>query len=156
MKGRRFPGYSPLYRTQSAKNWARGFRVAQLDPEGLSVYAQSLVIAAYLVAPFALGQMLSIEPQLTLSVDVTVYPKTALFRACYLFTGRCWVWLVPGDVEGQVKVHFALKDEGDLAVLQGEFANALIDHAVRWQIDCQTQGIRSALISAALTEASNV
>lgn len=100
--------------------------------------------------------MLSIEPQLTLSVDVTVYPKAALFRACYHFTGRSWVWLTPGDEEGQVKVHFALKDEGDPAVLQGDFANALIDHAVRWQIDSQTQDIRSALISAALAEASHV
>lgn len=30
---------------------------------------------------------------LTLIVDTTLYPEEALFRACYLFTDRCYLFL---------------------------------------------------------------
>jgi len=99
--------------------------------------------------------MLQIAPELTIVIDPAIYPKTALFRCCYLFTDRCWIWLTP-STNDNISIHFVRKSSGDdLRALQGEFANALIDHVVRWQVDQETRAIRQVIITAALGEAAH-
>jgi His-Xaa-Ser system protein HxsD len=98
--------------------------------------------------------MLTIEPDVSLVVSMRVYPRAALFRTCYLFTGKCWIWLAPVN-DDEVAVNLLRKDaQEDVTILQREFANALIDHAVRWEIDSETRDMRSLVMAAALGEAT--
>ena len=86
-------------------------------------------------------------------VDTRIYTREALFRACYRFTDRCYVFL---RTQGQdaVLVEFRGKTStGDLSQLLGEFANELIDQQVRADIALETKGVRTLIVSQAFAEA---
>jgi len=93
-----------------------------------------------------------IAVEFSLSVDTSIYPREAVFRTCYAFTDRCYVWLK--RVEGStISVNFARKNQGvDLTELKGEFANTLIDFALRDSIERQTREIRATIVKTALAE----
>jgi len=93
-----------------------------------------------------------ITVEFSISIDTSIYPKAVVFRACYTFTDRCYVWLK--RVEGAtISVNFVRKNQSaSLTALQGEFANALIDFALRDSIEQQTREIRATIVQTALAE----
>jgi len=89
-------------------------------------------------------------PAHRLTVDLRCYPREVLFRTCYAFTDRCYIWLEPAD-DGRVAVSLTPKDDR-IAIerLPGEFGNALIDYALRAQIAEDTAGLRDSLVRTAV------
>ena len=87
-------------------------------------------------------------------VDPHLYPLEVIYRVCYQFTDRYYLWLSPAG-SGDIQVELISKSGDTLPVhARGEFGNALIDHAVRWSVAKETQKVREVIVSAALTEAS--
>lgn len=94
------------------------------------------------------------DESLCVSVDTTVYTTDALFKACYTFTDRCYLFLSPTENPRVIKVRFAPKSsECDLAMMAGEFCNELIDQWVRQQIAAETGAIRELIVAQAFAEA---
>lgn len=94
------------------------------------------------------------DDTLCISVDTGVYSLDALFRVCYAFTDRCYLFLQPGGHTSVVKVRFSRKTpECNLAQIAAEFSNALIDQRVRMQIASETKGIRELIVAQAFAEA---
>ena len=90
----------------------------------------------------------------SLVVDTTLYTSDALFRACYAFTGRCYVFLKQVSA-GQVLVEFRRSDSSPaLADVVGAFANELIDQRVRAAIVRETRAIRERIVAQAFAEAN--
>jgi His-Xaa-Ser system protein HxsD len=91
--------------------------------------------------------------ELTVTVDPGVYPAEVVYRVCYQFTDRYFLWLSPA-AEGALRVRIRPKDGATLpASVEGEFGNALIDQATRWSVAKETRDIRHGLVSAALFQA---
>lgn len=90
----------------------------------------------------------------TVTVDLSVFGKDVVLRACYVFADRCYCWI---QSEGAGRLLVAFKDRKgklDADALRGEFANALVDFALRAVIEANTAEVRKAIVIAALTEAS--
>ncbi|HXJ93204.1 MAG TPA: His-Xaa-Ser system protein HxsD [Terriglobia bacterium] len=91
---------------------------------------------------------------LKLSVNLDVYPLSVLFRACYLFTDKCYVFLEREKGSHEVIVHFAAKASYDgLAALAGDFCNELVNQKVRSDISAETNPLRELIVAQAFTEA---
>ena len=91
---------------------------------------------------------------LSIFVDTTVYPLEVLFRTCYVFTDRCFLFLHPTDVSGVINVRFKQKLElCDLDSLAGEFSNELINQRIRLDIANETRSIRELIVAQAFAEA---
>ena len=96
------------------------------------------------------------EPEFSIVVDTSLYPREAVLRTCYTFTDRCRVWMVKVGDE-QLSIGFRrLQQDLDQEELKGGFANALIDSALRIEIEEKTCDVRTAIVSAALAEAAAV
>jgi His-Xaa-Ser system protein HxsD len=92
------------------------------------------------------------DGQILLAVSSKLYDKTTLFRTCYVFTDRCYLYLSPG---GEDDVHVYLKAKGnglELEQVAGEFCNELIDQQVRQDLDRQTGEIRKLIVAQAFAE----
>ena len=90
---------------------------------------------------------------LTLEVDKEIYSLEALFRVCYAFTDRCYLFLEAASKETDVIVHITTKGSGsDLNTIAGEFSNALIDEKVRREIAEETMPIRELIVAQAFAE----
>ena len=88
-----------------------------------------------------------------LVVDTTLYTSDALFRACYAFTDRCYLFLKQLSAD-QVLVEFRRSDSSHvLADVVGAFANELIDQRVRADIARETRAIRERIVAQAFAEA---
>ena len=88
----------------------------------------------------------------TLSVDTSIYSWSALFRACYKFTDRCYLYL-RRDSANEVVVRFTPKcPETKVSTLIGEFENELIDQRLRTIIDQETRPVRELIVSQAFAE----
>ena len=91
-----------------------------------------------------------LEPARRLIVDLRCYPREVLFRTCYAFTDRCYIWLEPVD-DDRLAVALTPKDNQIVTErLPGEFGNSLIDFALRAQIAQETAGLRDSLMRAAV------
>jgi His-Xaa-Ser system protein HxsD len=109
----------------------------------------------FLIAP---NGGINLEPPFALEfcilIDIDLYPREALLRTCYALTDRCYIWLSRQD-GSQVKVSFRRKDQAlDVDLLKAEFANALLDFALRVDVEERTRVIREALVTTALAEAT--
>ncbi len=94
------------------------------------------------------------DESLRVSVDLSVYSLDALFRVCYIFTDRCYLFLEPAERPSTIRVRFARKmPECDLAIVAAEFSNALIDQRVRTQIASETKAVRELIVAQAFAEA---
>lgn len=94
------------------------------------------------------------DDSLCICVDTAVYSLDALFRVCYAFTDRCYLFLRPEDGSTVIKVTFTLKTPGcDLPSLAGEFANELINQRVRLQVAAETRAVRELIVAQAFAEA---
>lgn len=91
---------------------------------------------------------------LCICVNRKIYPLEALFRVCYMFTDRCFLFLSSEESTSAIKVHFAKKSpDCDLSVIAGEFSNELINHKVRVDIATETRSIRELIVAQAFAEA---
>lgn len=102
--------------------------------------------------------MLVEAPVRVLHIDENLYHKTAVMRACYWFTDRCYLFLerpAPGLIDVHIRPKPGASTE-DLDVVAGEFGNALLDYELRRQIDEQTGRIRELLIAKAVAQAGTL
>ena len=89
----------------------------------------------------------------TLVVDTKLYTPEALFRACYAFTDRCYLFLSEKS-DHEVVVEFRPKSEGtNLREMVGTFGNELINQRLRADITRETRSIRELIVTQAFAEA---
>jgi His-Xaa-Ser system protein HxsD len=94
------------------------------------------------------------DETLQICVNLDLYPPEALFRVCYSFTDRCYLFLDHEEAPAIVKVHFAKRATGcDPAIIAGEFSNELINQKVRLDIAAETRPIRELIVAQAFAEA---
>jgi His-Xaa-Ser system protein HxsD len=102
--------------------------------------------------PSGTGMLLSGEV-LSVHVDTTVYGEEALFRACYQFTDKCYLFLRRGEGT-TVVVDIKQRDRSvELSDLAGTFCNELIDQRLRVSISRETATIRDLIVRQAFAEA---
>src|SRR4029450_4736548 len=82
-------------------------------------------------------------------IDLRLYPLEVVYRTCYSFTDRAYLWL---HSLGPDKIVVAITRKCPLNIeeLVGEFGNALIDFGLRRQVTVETQTVRTVLVNAAL------
>lgn len=86
-------------------------------------------------------------------VSTDLYSKEAVFRACYQFTDRCFLFLELA-ADGAIVVEFRKRHpSADLTEVVGSFANELINQKVRADIARETQGIRELIVAQAFSGA---
>lgn len=86
-------------------------------------------------------------------VDRRVYPDEALFRACYVFTDRCYLFL-ERDGADYIVVRFRRRhDTLDLQRIVGEFGNDLINQCLRVTLSRETREIRQLIVQRAFADA---
>ena len=94
------------------------------------------------------------DESLCVSVDTSVYSLEALFRVCYAFTDRCYLFLQPEESSPVIRVRITRKSpDCDMTTLAGEFSNELINQRVRLQIASETRSIRELIVAQAFAEA---
>lgn len=102
--------------------------------------------------------MPELADELVLDVDESIYHKTAILRACYWFTERCYLFVSRSSAQ-VLSVHFRPKDGIDptlLGRIEGEFTNALLDFELRRQIDEETGQVRDLIVAKAVAEAGSL
>jgi His-Xaa-Ser system protein HxsD len=91
------------------------------------------------------------DRQVSFDVNEELFPKDAIYGAAYLFVDRCWLFLTrPAD--NIVGVHLKTKedtDEAGLDELAGEFANELLNQAMRVRIGESTSTLREYMMARA-------
>lgn len=91
---------------------------------------------------------------LTVSVDIDLYPRDALYAAAYVFLDRAYVVL---DREGErLLVHLRGKqttDETTLRAMAGEFENELLAQALRHRVFKANQHIIEQVTALAISGA---
>jgi His-Xaa-Ser system protein HxsD len=98
------------------------------------------------------------EVDAAFTVDERVYSVNALLRTAYWFTDRAYVFISkPGP--NTLRVHLKIKPPSlespqlrAVTDLAGEFANSLLDHQLREEIEERTGKIRELLVAKALAE----
>jgi His-Xaa-Ser system protein HxsD len=96
---------------------------------------------------------------LKIQIDESLYTRACVLRTAYWFTDRCYLLLTrreKGFIQVQVKAKPPTLEHPNpepLASVAGEFANALIDHQLRDDIELQTGKIRELLVAKAVSEA---
>jgi His-Xaa-Ser system protein HxsD len=94
------------------------------------------------------------EDSLVVAVNCELYSREALFRVCYLFTDRCYLFLVQEEASPVVLVRFSRKKPDiDLNQMAGEFSNELINQKVRLDVAAETKVIRELIVAQAFAEA---
>jgi len=88
--------------------------------------------------------------QVSFSVSESLFELDAVYGAAYLFVDRCWVFLTR-PAEGEVGVHLKPKPgaKDDLDSLAGEFANELLNQALRVRIGESTASLREYYMARA-------
>lgn len=94
------------------------------------------------------------DDSLVITVDSDLYSREALFRVCYLFTDRCYLFLSQEENSPVIQVRFTRKNpDTDLNELAGEFSNELINQKVRLDVAAETKAIRELIVAQAFAEA---
>jgi His-Xaa-Ser system protein HxsD len=86
-----------------------------------------------------------------LRIDETLYPIDAIYGAAYIFIDRCFV-LLSRPAEHEIDVRLKTKGpatEEELDALAGEFANELLNQALRHKLAEATMPIREQYMSRA-------
>lgn len=96
--------------------------------------------------PVALG-----DRRIAFEISEDIYPLDTIQGAAYLFLEKCYVWL---DRAGDRRVKVVLRTKGEaddaaLHALAGEFANELLNQALRRQIGAQNQKLRELILAKA-------
>lgn len=90
---------------------------------------------------------------LRLRLDTQLYPPSVVFRACYQFTDRAYIYL-RSEKDDEIIIEFRSKRNLiDLSAVVGEFGNELINQRIRAELAHETQHIRELIVSQAFSEA---
>ncbi|HKU51152.1 MAG TPA: His-Xaa-Ser system protein HxsD [Nitrospira sp.] len=90
---------------------------------------------------------------LALEIDVSIYESSAIFRAAYKFTDRCYIFLARAEEASFLIVTFRAKKEGqDLSDLIGLFCNELIDQQIRQELAREAGPVREIIVAQAFAE----
>jgi len=97
---------------------------------------------------FSLGQgLLSVE------VDLSLYSLKAVFRACYKFTARCYVFMSRTEESTWLAVVFLAKiTPSVMPSLAGELYNELLDQQIRENLEIDMGPIRELIVAQAFAE----
>jgi len=91
------------------------------------------------------------DNQVSFNIHEELFVLDAIYGAAYLFVDRCWLFLTrPADKV--VGVHLKPKestDEAGLEALAGEFANELLNQAIRVRIGESTATLREYTMARA-------
>ena len=86
-----------------------------------------------------------------ITVNTSIYCLEAIQAATYQFTGSYHILITP-NVDNSVTVIFEAKDKAsDVSEDLKDFANALIDHQVRHQLDKINGRIRDLIVAHAFS-----
>lgn len=90
---------------------------------------------------------------LVLRVDRHLYSDEAVFRTCYVFTDRCYLFLEQAGTD-HLTVRFRRRNSGvDLTAVLGDFENELISQRLRVSLGCETAEIRKLIVARAFADA---
>lgn len=93
------------------------------------------------------------EGCLRLAINTQLYPETSIFRTCYLFTDRCYIYL-RAEKPQEIIIEFRAKRTlEDLHTIIGEFGNELINQRIRLELASETRKIREMIVAQAFAEA---
>jgi len=86
--------------------------------------------------------------------DSAIYSKASVFRACYKFTDRAYLFLSrPDDDSNTIVITIKAKKSGDDPnILIQEFCNELIDQGVRESLEKEFGVIRNLIVAQAFSE----
>jgi len=92
--------------------------------------------------------------RLVLEIDTSVYSLSSIFRASYIFTDRCYIFLARSEeAKGVVLVVLSGKDETvNLEKLGGAFFNELVDQNVREGLSRESGELRTLIVAQAFAE----
>ncbi|SRR6266540_3592818 len=89
---------------------------------------------------------------LRVELNLDLYPLSVIFKACYLFTDRIFVYLCH-SVPNQVFVYLKAKQTNhNLRELAGDLLNELVNQRLRFDITSETGKIRELLVAQAFAE----
>lgn len=91
------------------------------------------------------------ERRVRFPIDESLFPLDAIYGAAYLFVDRCYVFL-DRPADQRVEVQLRAKgdaDEAALEALAGEFANELLNQALRVRVGDSTRKIREYTMAKA-------
>lgn len=105
--------------------------------------------------PTAGAEWVAVEDgALVLRVDRQLYSDEAIFRACYVFTDRCYLFLEQAGTD-QLTVRFRRRNDGvDLTAILGDFENELINQRLRVSLARETSDIRKLIVTRAFADAT--
>ena len=93
------------------------------------------------------------DDALELHINRDVYLDEAVFRTCYLFTDRCYLFL-ESDGPGHLVVRFRHRQaDADLHRIVGEFGNELINQRLRLELARETHDLRQLIVTRAFADA---
>lgn len=89
---------------------------------------------------------------LCIKVSLDIYPLECIFKTCYWYTEKCYLYL--DKKENDVFVFFKPKEGSklDLNNLAEEYLNELINQRVRTDVSHETGKIRELLVAQAFAE----
>lgn len=90
-------------------------------------------------------------PEGSLLVHKNLYPKEVLFGTAFTFLDRCYVLLDVADPD-RIEVRLRPRPNSPWTAqdLAGEFANELVNQALRFHFSRQTEKVRSQIITRAI------
>jgi His-Xaa-Ser system protein HxsD len=88
----------------------------------------------------------------SLTVDTELYGVEALFRACYAFTDRCYLFLRDRSPTQVTVVFRKRRGPKTLSALVEDFANELINQRLRVLLVAETKEIRERIVAQAFAE----
>lgn len=89
------------------------------------------------------------ENMIELHIDKELYNKKTVFRTCYKFTDKTYIYIQSN--EKHFIVYFTKKDPNyAIEKISKEFTNELLDQELRQLVLEDTQKVRDAIVSRAL------
>lgn len=96
-----------------------------------------------------LNEQIAQHKTITLTLDFSLYSKKTLFRTCYKFTDKAFVYIKFDD--NAYKVFLTSKNDTiDATKLTEEFTNELLDQELRELVLEDTKKIRDTIVTRAL------
>ena len=108
-------------------------------------------VSGLIISTDDLGEFISV------TIDVSVYDKAAVFKSAYWFTDTCYLFVKRDKSSQFFIIEFRVKDGAQANTLEGlvrEFCNRLVDQQVRETVADETGEIRDALVKKAFFEGS--
>lgn len=89
---------------------------------------------------------------LCIKINCDVYSLEAIFKTCYWYTEKCYLYLDKSNNIANVYLKVKQGQNVDLQVLAGEFLNDLINQRVRSDVTKETGKIRELIVAQAFAE----